>query len=184
MAMQAYFDVYPEKTRTELRTAIFENGNAEGPLPGGTFIFTEYFCTDPKCDCQRVLVKVFHARSEDTQPDEVATISYSWNPSSDGIWETVNSDMPNPFLDPIHRQVSYASELLDFWSTMIEHDKAYASRIQRHYDEIRAEIGTTEEKWDRPHSTNHETHKRSVRPLTKRDRKARKQRLARARKRQ
>ena len=182
--MQGYFDIFPEKRRTELRTATFENGNADDPLSDGTFIFTEYFCTDPKCDCQRVLVKVFHARSEDAHPDEVATISYSWNPSSDGIWKIVSSDVPNPFLDPLHRQVSFASELLEFWSTMIEHDKAYALRIQRHYDEIRAEIGQTEEKWDRRHSTNHEAHKSSARPLTKRDRKARKRRLARARKRQ
>jgi len=184
MAMQGYFDIFPEKWSTEVRTATFENGDADDSLPGGTFIFTEYFCTDPKCDCQRVLVKVFHARSEDAHPDEVATISYTWNPSSDGIWETVKSDMPNPFLDPLHRQVSYASELLDFWSTMIERDKAYASRIQRHYDEIRAEIGRTEEEGDQRHSTNHAAHKSSDRPLTKRDRKARKRRLARARKRQ
>jgi hypothetical protein len=183
MAMQGYFDVFPERRRTELRTAIFENGNADDPLPDGTFIFTEYFCTDPKCDCQRVLVKIFHARSENAHPNEVATISYGWNPSSDDIWGIVNSDMPNPFLDPFHRQVSYASELLDFWSTMIERDKVYASRIQRHYDEIRAEIGQTEKKWDQRHSSNDEAHQSSGRPLTKCDRKARKRRLARARKR-
>ncbi len=85
MAMQGYFDIFPEKTRTELRTATFENGNADDPLPGGTFLFTEYFCTDPNCDCQRVLVKVFLARSEDAPPDEVATISYTWNPNCDDL---------------------------------------------------------------------------------------------------
>ena len=61
MAMQGYFDVFPEKRTTELRTAIFADGNADDPLPDGTFLFTEYFCTDPRCNCQRVLVKVFHA---------------------------------------------------------------------------------------------------------------------------
>lgn len=183
MAMLGYFDTFPNKTRTELRTATFANGNADDSLPGGTFIFTEYFCTDPKCDCQRVLVKVFHARSEDTRPDEVATISYSWNLSGDDLWGTVNSGMPNPFLDPLHQQAPYASELLDFWSTMIEHDKVYASRIQRHYDEIRAEIGQTAERRDRRHLTNHKARGSSGRPLTKRNRKVRKQRLARARKR-
>jgi len=183
MAMLGYFDVFPDKARTELRTASFENGNADDPLPDGTFIFTEYFCTDPNCDCQRVLVKVFRARSQDARPDEVATFSYSWDPRSDDVWELVNSDMPNPFLDPFHRQVSYASELLDFWSTMIERDSVYASRIQRHYEEIRAEIGQTAEKSDRRYRTNHESHKSPDRPLTKRDRKARKRRLARARKR-
>jgi hypothetical protein len=66
---------------------------------------------------------------------------------------------------------------------MIERDKVYASRIQRHYDEIRAEIGQTEKKWDQRHSSNDEAHQSSGRPLTKCDRKARKRRLARARKR-
>jgi hypothetical protein len=77
MAMQGYFDVFPEKRTTELRTATFANRNADDPLPDGMFIFTEYFCTDLRCDCQRVLVKVFHARSEDAPADEVATMSYT-----------------------------------------------------------------------------------------------------------
>lgn len=183
MVMQGYFDIFPHKTRTELRTATFEAGNADDPLPGGVFIFTEFFCTDPTCDCQRVLVKVFRAESEDDRPDEVATISYSWNPNSDDIWRIVNSDVPNPFLDPFHRQASYASELLDFWMTMIRRDKDYASRIQRHYNEIRAEVSQTPENYRR-HSANHYSRSSSDRLLNKRSRKARKERLARARKRQ
>ena len=183
MAMQGYFDVFPEKRTTELRTATFADGKADDPLPDGTFLFTEYFCTDLRCDCQRVLVKVFLARSEDAPPDEVATISYSWNLSTDETWGLVNSDMPNPFLDPLHRQAPYASELFDFWSTMIKRDKAYASRLERHYDEIRAELGRTGEEWDRSHMSSHDAQKSLFRPLTKRERTARKQRLARARKR-
>ena len=124
MAMLGYFDVFPEKRTTELRTATFEDGTADDMLPDGMFLFTEYFCTDPKCDCQRVVVKVFHARSENARPDEVATISYGWNPSSDDIAKKLIPGMPNPFLDPFHRQVSYAAELLQFWSTMIERDSS------------------------------------------------------------
>ena len=128
MAMRGYFDVFPEKTTTELRTVTFADGNADGnaddPLCDGTFLFTEYFCTDLRCNCQRVLVKVFHVRSEDTPPDEVATINYSWDPSTDEMWARLNLDIPNPFLDPLHRQAPYASELFDFWCEMIERDKA------------------------------------------------------------
>ncbi len=183
MTMLGYFDVFPDKAGTELRTATFENSNADDPLPGGTFIFTEFFCTDPKCDCQRVLVKVFRVESEDARAEEVATISYSWNPNSDEIWSMVNSEVANPFLDPFHRQASYAPELLDFWTAMIERDKVYASRIQRHYGEIRTEIGQTAERKGRQHSTKHKSRMNSGRPLTKRKRKLHKQRLARARKR-
>lgn len=66
---------------------------------------------------------------------------------------------------------------------MIKRDKAYASRLERHYDEIRAEIGRTEEQWNGSHLSSYDAEKSSYRPLTKRERTARKRRLARARKR-
>ena len=183
MAMQGYFDIFPDKTTTELRTATFEDTVETEVLPGGTFVFTEYFCTDLKCDCQRVLVRVLHAESEGAHMEQVATISYCWNPNNNDLSRFLNSDMPNPFLDPFHPQASYASELLDFWNTMIEHDKVYASRIRRHYDEIRAKAGRTANRLDRQRSNNDLARRSSGRSLTKSERKARKKRLARVLKR-
>ena len=97
------------------------------------------------------------------------------------MWERLNSDVPNPFLDPLNLQAPYALELLDFWRAMIKRDRAYASRLERHYDEIRAEIGPTEEPWDGSHLSSHDAQKSSFRPLTKRERTVRKRLLARAR---
>ena len=37
MAMLGYFDVFPEKRTTELRTAVFTDGSADDSLPDGTF---------------------------------------------------------------------------------------------------------------------------------------------------
>jgi len=182
MAIDGYFDVFPEKAGTELRTATFEEGRTGDPLAGGMFIFTEYFCTDLDCDCQRVLVKVLRATSEDTAPEEVATISYTWNSGSDDSWRAVNLEVPNPFLDPLHRQAHYAGELLDFWSTMIERDKDYALRLQRHYDEIRSRIGETDEWGEQPRGIERHSHKPPPGPMSRRQRNAQKRRLARARK--
>ena len=184
MELTGYFDVFPDKTRTELRTAQFtrDNGTLD-VLVGGTFVFTEYFCTDLACQCQRVLVKVFRAASEDACPEEVATFSYSWNPGGDTIWSEVNSEMPNPFLDPFHRQAPYAEELLEFWTEMIARDKPYALRLQRHYDEIRAEVGTSSGNWEPPQSPRGADNTLTGPPRTRRMRKARKQLLARARRR-
>jgi hypothetical protein len=183
MFLRGYFDVFPEKCETELRTATFAAGGADNPLPAGTFLFTEFYCTDLGCNCQRVIVKVLHLRSQDATPKDVAAISYGWNPSDDETWERVNLDMPNPFLDPFHRQASYASELLDFWKTMIECDKAYASRLERHYDEIREKIGRADEACDGGLFRSDDTEKSLAPLLTKQERKARKKRLARLRKR-
>jgi len=182
MAMQGYFDIFPDKVGTELRNITVQNGSADDPLPGGRYLFIEYFCTDPKCNCQRVLVKVIRVESEDARPEEVATISYSWNPKTDELWRVVNSKVANPFLDPCNRQAPYAPQLLEFWVTMIEHDQVYVARLKRHYDEIRAEVGQTQK--SRRHSANLEAGRGAARPLTKRDRKVRKQLLARARTRQ
>lgn len=183
MFLQGYFDVFPQKRTTELRTATLMNGDDDDVLPDGTYVFTEYFCTDLSCNCERVLVKVIYARSEDAVPNEVATISYSWNPNSDETWRRLNSEMPNPFLDPAHRQTRYASQVLEFWTEMIKRDKAYASRLERHYEEIRAEVGGPGERWDGSHMSTQKGQKSPFRRLTKQERAARKRLLERVRKR-
>jgi len=204
MELASYFDVFPEKTRTELRTARFtRDGATSDDLVGGTFIFTEYFCTKLACHCDRVLVKVFRAASEDARPEEVASISYSWNPDSDATWSKLNAEMPNPYLDPLHLQAPYAEELLDFWVAMVKRDQAYALRLQHHYNEIRSEIGNRAETWGQPNSP-HDAGSATLEfdpadgrsllpsgadgattgpPRTKRMRKSRKKLLARARRR-
>ncbi|MCA9122967.1 MAG: hypothetical protein H6822_06940 [Planctomycetaceae bacterium] len=139
--MLGYFDYFPDKAETELRTARFVDDNDGNPIPNGTYLFTEYYCTEPKCNCQRLLVKVLRIASEGDRPSEVATISYTWNEQSVGTnatWSFVSRDLRNPFLDPLHRQARYAAALLEFWHDMVQRDAAYANRLKRHYRELRA----------------------------------------------
>ncbi len=147
--MHSYFGFFPAKTKTELRTATFsdEEVESESQIPNGTYLFGEFFCTDLKCHCQRVLVKVHRMTSPDARPEEVATISYTWNKKgADRTWTAVNHDMPNPFLDPFHPRTSYAPELLEFWNDMIQRDPLYQERIKRHYDELRAAFASIQGK--------------------------------------
>ena len=139
--MLGYYDIFPEKTETELRTATFVGESPDNSIPAGTYVFTEYYCPDPGCDCQRVLVKVLRVTSPSARPDEVATISYTWNEQPRGVWAVLYPEMPNPFLDPFHRQAGYADELQDFWLSMVKHDRSYLERLKRHYRELRAEVG-------------------------------------------
>jgi hypothetical protein len=187
MGMQGYYDVFPDKWRSEIRTAVIEFDETHRPvdprsLPDGTYLFTEYYCTDLDCHCERVLVKVLLAESEGARLEEVATIGYSWNPNRDAAWAEVNFGIPNPFLDPLNRQADYAPELLEFWTSMIERDKAYVARLRRHYAEIRAEVGQPTDRPGQRNTSNKEARWSISRPLTKRDRKARRRMLARARK--
>jgi hypothetical protein len=134
--MLAYFDLFPEKCATELRTAQFPA--EEGlPFPPGTYIFTEFFCPDLTCDCRRVLIKVLHAPEREDRPQEIATISYCWHDSPDASWQKIIGDSSNPILDPFHRQAGYAEKLMEFWHDMLGRDQKYAERLQRHYAELR-----------------------------------------------
>jgi len=183
MASHGYFDVFPDKAKTELRTATFADCGGKRLPPDGKYLFTEYYCTDLNCNCQRVLVKVLYAHADNAPLKDVATISYTWNENSDETWSVVNSDTPNPFLDPFHPRAPFADELLDFWRDMVECDRAYAARLKRHYDEIRAKIGRYEDDLAPSGVSSTGAKKTPFRPLTKQERTARNRRLARARKR-
>jgi hypothetical protein len=170
--MLGYFDYFPEKATTELRTAIFSDESSDSLIPCGTYVFAEFFCTDIECNCQRVLVKVYYVKLETDRPEEVATISYTWCPKNvDDAWSFVNAKMPNPFLDPFHRQASYALELLDFWRNMVARDPAYIARVQRHYHELRSAFNSSQA------ARRISTEARPSPVLTKRERRLRRRKL-------
>lgn len=140
--MIGYFDLFPEKWGTELRTAqFFDEQEEEETIPCGTYLFTEYYCEDLTCDCQRVLIKVLRADDPKVRPKEVATISFTWSEQPDESWQAILDDCENPFLDPFHFQASYADALLEFWHDMYRRDSNYADRIERHYAEVRNRPG-------------------------------------------
>lgn len=138
--MLGYYDVFPDKWRTELRNVLIPEHDGM-PFPAGTYMFTEYYCSDLSCDCQRLLVKVLHfpgfEPSPDVVPTEVATFNYSWNENPDESWKRIIGEMPNPFLDPLHPQASYADQVMEFWHDMVQHDLKYAERLRKHYVELR-----------------------------------------------
>lgn len=180
MFLASYFDTFPDKSGTELRTATFLNPADDDPIPPGTYLFTEYFCTDLSCHCNRVLIKVMRFESRKSPPEDVATISYCWDLDGDEGWSVVNQDYSEPMLDPMNRQAPYAEDLLEFWTNMIENDPAYLDRIQRHYDEIRDELGSCGDHQFADHELPHSSGPKQRLPLSKKQRRARQQRLKKA----
>jgi hypothetical protein len=139
-----YFNIFPEKSQTELRTiTIFGNPNGDD-LPDGTYIFTEYFCTDLNCNCNRVLIKVLQDKLDNEDVEEVATISYSWAEDHDSA-SNFDRELENPFLDPFHFQAHYAETLMEMWYDQLQSDHNYKARLRRHYEELREECGEYEE---------------------------------------
>lgn len=143
MSVTGFFETFPEKMKTDLRTIMFEE--VTDGIPVGIFLFMEYYCTDLNCNCQHVSIKVLHAKSStDKNLREVATIGYTWGDALDDVWRQINADCPDSYLDPFHQQASYAGTLLEFWRYMIEHDSVYVERLKKHHGELCAELSKSE----------------------------------------
>lgn len=117
---------------------------SEPGLPQDEYGFIEYFCTDPDCDCRRVLICV----SSKSQPDRiVAVINYGWE-SEDFYLEKFSFMAPDEAaeaarevvdasLDPMNSQSEGADALLNYFRKIVGLDPEYVARLARHYDAFR-----------------------------------------------
>jgi hypothetical protein len=128
MSMMAFHLLFPEEAKQETRTVTPVN---RGNLPGHTFLFTEFYCVDPKCDCRRVMFDVLDA----TTRKRVAMINHGFEPPKPPF-----EDEGQTFLDPTHPQSEMADALLDIFEDMIAKDAAYRERLRRHYQMWKAVV--------------------------------------------
>jgi hypothetical protein len=129
MYLELFHKYFPEVAEKETRFLSID----EGPgIPAGQYAFIEAYCTDPDCDCERVMLNV-------TEKDRgvVATISYGFNPAKTREW----FDGPNPFLDPLNPQSEYAEELLKLVQEIVL-DEEYEERLKRHYRMVKEAVRT------------------------------------------
>jgi hypothetical protein len=88
-----------------------------------TFLFREFYCTEPGCDCRRVVLQVEWIDGKRV----AATINYAFEPSR-------RRDEPQLFLDPLNPQSPGSNDLLAVFSEMIEKDREYRACLVRHYE--------------------------------------------------
>ena len=94
-------------------------------LPVGNYALLEYYCPDPDCDCQRVMLNVI----EEKQPRRfLASISYAFNP---------DDEMPGPLLDPMNPQSEHAEKFLQMVEDVVLRDSRYIVRLERHYKQVK-----------------------------------------------
>jgi hypothetical protein len=133
MYLELFHDYFPDVAERETRFLHIEGDpDTEGgsTIPAGKYALIEAYCTDPNCDCERVMVNVV-----DKTRGIVATISYGFNPEKTRAF--VNG--PNPFLDPLNRQSDYAEELLELFEE-VALDEEYKERLQRHYRMVKEAV--------------------------------------------
>ena len=134
MGLEPFVRYFKEIGEAETRTIHMLDESAEG-IPKGEYALAEFYCTDRKCDCQRVMFNVI-SREE----GHVASISFGFDP---------NGPMPGPYLDPINKQSSYAAELLQLVNDLVLSDANYVARLKRHYKMLKDKLAHPQsaEKW-------------------------------------
>jgi hypothetical protein len=121
-------DLFPEVAERESRTVRLESEGPDGSLLEGTYLFFELYCTDPECDCERVLLSVIEKRR-----GVVATISYGFG----GASSSTDDDPREIFLDPINPQSAFSEEILSLFKEVVL-DEVYDQRLRRHYRMVKS----------------------------------------------
>ena len=96
----------------------------EAGLPQGTFVFREFYCTDDRCDCRRVILQVQWAERQRV----IASLNFALAPGG-----SLGEQDPPLFLDPLNPQSELAEHVLVLFEEMIASDRAYPERLMRHY---------------------------------------------------
>ena len=125
-AMMAFDHVFLELARNESKAV--HTVNAAGAVTG-TFLFREFYCNDPGCDCQRVILRVHWVE----QSEIAATINYAF-------MRPKRRDEPQLALDPLNPQSEIADHLLGLFEQLIATDAAYRETLRRHYRMFKAVV--------------------------------------------
>lgn len=121
--MLAYENLFEELARNETRNVTFKDHPV---VPNDSFELVDYYCPDPDCDCQMVMIGVVSKKAH----RQIASMVYMFNPKD------VEPGKTNPDLD-LTPQARFAPALLTWFSAHIKEDPAYLERLKRHYRQVK-----------------------------------------------
>ena len=119
MFLIPFVTLFPEQAKTETRTLMTRN---HPDLPDDNYGLIELYCSDPTCNCRRVMLNIHGERQ-----GHLATISYAFDR---------DDEMAGPFLDPLNPQSRFATTLLSLVRQVLE-DSAYVARLEAHYYQVK-----------------------------------------------
>ncbi len=121
MRLVPFMSLFRELGQRETRAIVLMDGPGdESDIPADRYELIEFYCTDPKCDCRRVLLRVI-ARSTEKP---VCTISFGFD---------ADDPTRGPFIDPLNPRDKFADEMLQLVDHMVLSDPKYVERLERHY---------------------------------------------------
>jgi len=143
-ASEPFHEHCPEIGFSEYRSMRLQ-GDEE--LPDGEYGFMELYCTEPKCDCRRV---IFWVMDPSQSPKPLATFGYGWeSPEFYVKWMSGSSfaeQMAGLSVERLGAQSRLTDALFRACEEILLSDPAYIERLKRHYalfkEAIRAKDGT------------------------------------------
>ena len=142
MSHTAFGEFFPEIADRETRVVTIIDQAITG-LTLGAYALIDLYCTDPDCDCRNVYINVVHKGF----PGPIATITYGWEKLSYyKKWMGGEEDdfilrqFKGPSLVIGARQSQFANQWLRIFEDILQTDKAYANRLERHYHLVKGFI--------------------------------------------
>ena len=159
-----FYEEFPDIAEKETRVlTVFDVPG----LPPGQYLFTEAYCDEPGCDCQRVFFNVIDGQTNQLK----AVIAYGWESRSFYVnWfgsddPAIIRELQGPVLNLASPQSPLAPALLKQMGVILK-DGNYVERLKRHYTMYKAAI---DRKAGRPTETQKQTsYKRLLRKHKKR----------------
>ncbi len=121
MYLTPFASVFREQGQKETRV-ITTRGHPE--LPDDEYALIEAYCTDPKCNCRRVMLNVAGRRQGQRY---LASVSFRFDR---------DAEMAGPFLDPLNPRGQYANALFPLVAHVLA-DPAYVARLESHYHQFK-----------------------------------------------
>ncbi len=129
MGLIPFVLLFREQGEAETRTITTQDHPV---FPDDEYALVEFYCSDPTCDCRRVMLNVLPRRQ--AARGFLASISFAFDPDDEFI---TRMGVTNPFLDPLNPQSEYAEFFLRFVQQMLEDDPAYVARLESHYHQVK-----------------------------------------------
>lgn len=124
--MELFHNHFPEIAEQETRSVLVLDRKDIAP---GNYAFIDLYCSQKDCDCRNVMINVVE-RSRGHR----ATIDHALD--VDGFKDV---GMPRTFLDPFNTQSKESPALLRLFKEL-SRDKAYAQRLERHYQMVKEKV--------------------------------------------
>ena len=133
MPLEAFDQICPDVAGSEQLKCIISTPTCGVPI--GQYVLREFYCTELKCDCRRVLVQFFRS-DNGLRPQVLAAVNFGWEtPGYYRKWSKVPDmwrEMSRPTLEPFSEQGPDAKSFLALFKNSVK-QPAFVDGFRRHY---------------------------------------------------